>query len=242
MDLNSPTERNLSAGEYVLGTLTPEERRELETAAEQNIVLRHDIARWERQLAGLGLKLQPVAPRPMVWVNLSHRIGVSPVVGVPARNVLWKAWAGLATAASLVLAFGLYRETSRPLPEPVVVTERVEVPVAAMSYVAILQVPKSTMRWTVSLTPDRKELAVRAGGEAPAAAANKDAELWWIAESGPVSLGVIPTSGELRRALPPGLKYQNGGTIAVSLEPLGGSPGPGPTGPVVTTAQVLLAS
>ena len=243
MDLNNSTERNLSAGEYVLGTLTPAERRELEAAAEQNPVLRHEIARWERQLAGLGLKLQPVAPRPMAWINLSHRVGLPGGTGSSsARNVIWKAWAGLATAASLVLAFGLYRETSRPLPEPVVVTERVEVPVAAMSYVAVLQVPKSSMYWTVSVTPDRKELAVRAGGQVPAAAANKDAELWWISETGPVSLGVIPTSGELRRALPPGLKYSNGGTIAVSLEPMGGSPGPGPTGPVVTTAQVLQAS
>lgn len=242
MNLNDPVERNLSAGEYVLGTLTPDERRELETAAENNTVLRHEIARWERQLAGLGLRLTPVAPRPMVWLNLAHRLGVGAASSAPARGYVWKAWAGLATAASLLLAFGLYRETSRPLPAPVVITERVEVPVAASSYVALLQVPKSTMHWSVSLTPDRKELAVRAGGQAPAAAANKDAELWWISEAGPVSLGVIPTSGELRRALPPGLKYSNGGTIAVSLEPVGGSPGPGPTGPVVTTAQVLLAS
>lgn len=242
MNLSDPIERNLSAGEYVLGTLTPEERRELEAEAENNTVLRHEIARWERQLAGLGQKLKPVAPRPIVWLNLSHRIGVSPVASTPARNYLWKTWASLATAASLLLAFGLYREVNRPLPAPIVVTERVEVPVAASSYVALLQVPKSTMYWSVSLTPDRKELAVRAGGDVPAAAANKDAELWWISETGPVSLGVIPTTGELRRALPPGLKYSNGGTIAVSLEPVGGSPGPGPTGPVVTTAQVLLAS
>lgn len=242
VSLGDPIERNLSAGEYVLGTLTAEERRELEAAAEKNTVLRHDIARWERQLAGLGLRLKPVAPRPMVWLNLAHRVGVGSAASAPARNLLWKTWASLATAASLVLAFGLYRETSRPLPAPVKITERVEVPVAATSYVALLQVPKSTLHWTVSVTPDRKELAVRAGGMAPAAANNKDAELWWIAESGPVSLGVIPTRGELRRALPPGVTYGNGGTIAVSLEPMGGSPGPGPTGPVVTTAQVLQAS
>lgn len=242
MDLNNVTERNLSAGEYVLGTLTPDERRELEAEAESHTVLRHEIARWERQLAGLGLRLKPVAPRPMVWLNLSQRLGVTAVAPMPVSNVLWRVWAGLATAASLLLTLVLYRQMSLPPPKPVKITERVEVPVAAMSYVALLQIPKSTLHWTVSITPDRKELAVRAGGEAPAAAANKDAELWWISETGPVSLGVIPTSGELRRALPRGVKFSNGGTIAVSLEPAGGSPHPEPTGPVVTTAQVLQAS
>ncbi len=240
--LSDPIERNLSAGEYVLGTLTPEERRELEAEAGKNTVLRHEIARWERQLAGFGLRLKPVAPRPMVWLNLSHRLGVTAVSPMPARDVLWKTWAGLATAASLALAFGLYRELERPPPAPVKITERVEIPVAAISYVALLQVPKSTLQWTVSVTPERKELAVRAGGEAPAAAADKDCELWWIAETGPVSLGIIPMHGELRRALPRGVKFGNGGTIAVSLEPLGGSPNPKPTGPVLATAHVLQAS
>jgi anti-sigma-K factor RskA len=242
MDLNNPTERNLSAGEYVLGTLTAEERRELEAETEKNTVLRHEIARWERQLAGLGLRLRPVAPRPMVWLNLSQRLGVAAVAAMPVSNVLWRVWAGLATAASLVLAAVLFREMSRPPPAPVKITERVEVPVAAVSYVAILQIPKSTLQWTVSITPERREMAVRAGGEAPAAAAHKDAELWWIGETGPVSLGVIPTSGELRRALPHGVKFGKGGTVAVSLEPAGGSPHPEPTGPVVTTAEVLQAN
>lgn len=242
MDLGDRIERNLSAGEYVLGTLTAEERRELEAEAENNTVLRHEIARWERQLAGLGLRLRPIAPRPLVWLNLSQRLGVAAVTPMPASNMLWRAWAWLATAASLVLAAVLFREMSRPPPAPVKITQRVEVPVAATSYVALLQIPKSTLNWTVSITPDRKALAVRAGGEAPASAANKDAELWWMSETGPVSLGVIPTSGELRRALPPGLKFNNGGTVAVSLEPPGGSPHPEPTGPVLTTAQVLQAN
>ncbi|MBI3170993.1 MAG: hypothetical protein HYZ32_00175, partial [Hydrocarboniphaga effusa] len=126
--LGDPIERNLSAGEYVLGTLTAEERRELEAEAGKNTVLRHEIARWERQLAGFGLRLKPVAPRPMVWLNLSYRLGVTAVSPMPARDVLWKTWAGLATAASLALAFGLYRELERPLTGRDTATQRVVVP------------------------------------------------------------------------------------------------------------------
>lgn len=237
-----PVERSAQAGEYALGTLTPEERGEFDQAAAVDPQLRAEQHRWEARLGRLGLQLTPVQPRPIVWLDVLHRIsagapGTAPVAR-PSR--VTTVWASLATAAALVLGFALYRETSEP---PEVRVERVEVPVAAPTFVALLQVPKSTMHWTVSVVPDRNELAVVAAGEAPAAAKELDAELWLIAGSGlPVSLGVIPQAGELRRSLPANLAVAAGGTVAVSLEPRGGSPTGQPTGPVVTTATVLRAS
>jgi len=207
--------------------------------------LQADVAYWEFRLAELGFALKPVMPRARVWLDLAHRMEAhEPArvsVAAASRNTLLKSWAALATAASLVLAFGLFREMSKPAPAPVTVTERVEVPVPMTSYVALLQVPKSTMQWSVSVTPGRNELAVLAGGEAPAAAAKLDAELWVITDAGPISLGVIPKTGEIRRDLPQGLTFATGRTIAVSLEPVGGSPTGKPTGPVVTTAALLQA-
>lgn len=241
---NDPAERSAEAGEYVLGTLAPGERRDFERAAAGDAELRALQHAWEARLSGLGLRLAPVAPRPVVWLGVLQRIGggaVSAAIGVPARpSRLTTTWAALATAASLVLGFGLYRELTQPPPEPRV--ERVEVPVPAETYVALLQMPQSTMHWTVSVAPGRNELAVRAGGDPPAAAKDLDAELWLITEEGPVSLGVIPKSGEVRRALPGRLPFASGRTVAVSLEPRGGSPTGQPTGPVVTTATVLQAS
>lgn len=229
-------ERELLAGEYVLGTLDAAARRELEADA----AMRGEIHAWERRLAPLALGVAPVAPRPLVWLNLQHAIGGgalrSPVASAVQPYRWLRAWASLATAASLVLGFGLYREATRPAAAPVVITERVP----AQVYVTQLAVPKSTMHWTVSIAADR--LAVRAGGEAPAAAAKLDAELWLITASGPVSLGVIPKSGEVRRAVSEGLSFAAGATLAVSLEPPGGSPTGSPTGPVVTTATLLQAS
>ncbi len=225
----------MSAGEYVLGTLDDSGRRAIERAVAQDPALARDIRWWETRLAPLALALPPAAPSPRVWLKLQQAIAVeSPI---PARAVrLTRAWAALATAATMVLGFGLYREMSRPAPAPLLVTE----PAGAV-YVAVLAVPNSTLHWTVSLAPDRGQLAVRAGGQAPAAAARLDAELWIITDSGPVSLGVIPKTGGVRRALPEGLPYATGATLAVSLEPSGGSPTGKPTGPVVTTAQILQA-
>lgn len=246
MNLTDPVERKLDAGEYVLGTLTAEERREFGRALNSDATLRTDLAYWESRLSELGRGLKPVRPHPRVWLDLAHRIETQskptrlPLAAAP-RNGLLKSWAALATAASFVLAFGLFREMNKPPVAPVIVTERIEVPVLATSYVALLQVPKSTMHWSVSVTPGRNQLAVLAGGEAPAAAAKLDAELWIITDAGPVSMGVIPKTGEVRRALPQGLLYATGATIAVSLEPAGGSPTGKPTGPVVTTAQIVQA-
>ena len=64
-------------------------------------------------------------------------------------------------------------------------------------------------------------------------------ELWAIAPGAarPRSLGVIPPSGELKLSpLPPDLS--DGATLAISVEPLGGSPTQQPTGPVVFVGSV----
>lgn len=234
MNLHDPAERSMDAGEYVLGTLSADERREFERAAAADPVLRHEQYTWERRLAALALELAPTTPRPVVWMSVLH--AVTATRAAPAARVT-RAWAALATAASLVLAFGWYREAAQPPAAPIV--ERVEVP--ATAYVALLQVPQSTMRWSVSAVPARREIVVRAEGEAPAAARELDAELWLIADAGPVSLGVIPKTGEVRHALPAGLPLAAGRTFAVSLEPRGGSKTGQPTGPVVTTGTVLQA-
>lgn len=218
-------ERQLLAGEYVLGTLDAAARHEIDAGSDGE--LRREIHAWERRLAPLALRVAPVAPRPLVWLNLQHSLGATSPPTVAAQPYRWlRAWAALATAASLVLAFGLYREANRPAPAPVYVTD--------------LAVPNSTMHWTVSIAD--RQLAVRAGGEVPAAAAGLDAELWLITGAGPVSLGVIPKTGEVRRFVAEHLTFAGGATLAVSLEPEGGSPTGKPTGPVVSAAALLQAS
>lgn len=235
-----PRERSAHAGEYVLGTLGVEERREFEQAAAADAALRREQRAWEARLAGLGQRLVPVAPRPLVWLDILQRAGGGGRAA-PRVSRITAAWASLATAASLVLGFALYRELGAPPPEPRI--ERVEVPVPAQTYVAYLQVPKSTMFWTVAAAPGQNEITVRAGGEAPAAARDLDAELWLITGTGdPISLGVIPKEGAVQRPLPRGVALGEGGMVAVSLEPKGGSPTGKPTGPVVSSATVLRAS
>jgi anti-sigma-K factor RskA len=228
-------ERSLLAGEYVLGTLDAAARREIEAADEPE--LRREIHGWERHFAALALKLPPVTPRPMVWLGLLHAIEAArPAAARPPRVL--QAWAALATAASLVLGFGLFRELREPPPAPVVVTEQV----AAATLVAAIDVPKIGVPWTVAIVPARNEITLHTTGVADPAK-DGDAELWLIADGKPVSLGLFPKAAvSVRRALPRGLSFAAGATIAVSLEPRGGSPTGAPTGPVITSATLLQAS
>jgi anti-sigma-K factor RskA len=66
-------------------------------------------------------------------------------------------------------------------------------------------------------------------------------QLWLVPAQGtPHSLGVIDPSRPQLMAMPAALvgQLRPGATVAISLEPLGGSPREGPSGPVVATATL----
>lgn len=233
-------DRSVAAGEYVLGQLEGAEREAFERALASDAGLKQEVHWWEQRLALVGLRRKPVAPRPVVWLDIQQRIRSRVAPLRPARTAAaTTVWASLATAASLLLGVALVIQLRQPDPAPQVVTQ--VVPTAAVSYVALLEVPKSNMKWSVSVTPDRQQIVVRATGDVPAAAKELDAELWLITDDGPVSLGVIPKVGEERRIYAARAGFASGKVLAVSLEPRGGSPTGQPTGPVVSTGAVLQA-
>jgi anti-sigma-K factor RskA len=235
-------DRRVLAGEFVLGTLAAAERREAEDLLAKDDEFRREVWFWERKLGPLGLRVKPVRPSPVLWLGIVRRIHAA--TPAPLRQPRVRAvtiWAVLATAASVLLSTAMLLQMTRPIPAPQIITKRVEVPVPAPTYVALLQFPESKMQWSVSAIPSRRELVVRVVGEQPQAISGKDPELWLIADGKPISLGVMPKSGEVSRQIPAGLDFIPGGVLAVSIEPLGGSPTGQPTGPVVTTTAIFQA-
>lgn len=241
-------EQQLRAGEYVLGTLEPTERRAFEKELPYNYALRQTVHRWEEHLVPLAEALRPISPDPAVWDALMSRINDERVVALQRRQRWVGGWAALATAASVALVAVL---VLRPAPEPQIqIVERsvevpvevpVEIPVVQPAYVAFLKMPKDDMHWTVTLNPDGGQLRVRAGGTPPDAAAEFDTELWWLGPDGPVSMGVIPKRGEQAAAIPTQVASLDGKQLAVSLEPRGGSPSGSPTGPVIAVGDLVRA-
>ncbi len=219
---------DLLAGEYVLGTLSADER----AAVERRLLDHPDLARrieaWGARLAPLSEDLEPIAPRPQVWQRLRRSLAVRPKPAPPlpwwSRIGFWRGWAGAATAAAIALASFMVTVPTPP------------------QLVAVLNDGSGRPLWVVRAAVDAGSLLAR-----PVAAPvpmPTVPELWLLPAGGgrPVSLGVLDSSGSNRRNLvaPVHDLLRAGNVLAVSLEPPGGSSTGQPTGPVVSTGTLVV--
>ena len=99
--------------------------------------------------------------------------------------------------------------------------------------------------WQVERDSSLSRLNLRA--VAPITLADsKSYELWVlpVGAGNPVSLGLLPRKGSLERRLSPVQRalLLAGAQVAVSIEPVGGSPTGVPTGPVVIVAPIVRKS
>ena len=140
---------------------------------------------------------------------------------------MWNRWS-LALAASVaVIALG--------------VTWRLVTTAPHYYAVAVVAEPDGRPLWRVSVAERGERIRITALGSA-APGPDKDFELWALSDTGgaPVSLGVMPLSGEAGRVLttPQRAAVLAAHKVAITVEPRGGSPTGGPTGPVVHVADI----
>jgi len=219
---------DLLAAEYVLGVLDHDARNAAARRMHEDAGFAALVQAWENDLAPLNDDYEEVPAPAATFAKIETRLFDSkPSQPLLAR--LWGAtglWRGLAAASLtvLVLGTGLF------------FTQQKE---SGPSLVSALEAPGSDLRF-VALYDSRKEtLKIRriAGADA---AADKAYELWVIAANAkPVSLGLVAANDD-QRALPASLAslMKAGATLAVSLEPSGGSPTGQPTGPVVALGAI----
>ena len=215
-----PQERDVLAGEYVLGVLDVEHALEIERALAIDGELRAAVTFWEQKLHPLSSLATARNPPTEIWDAIEARI--SPSTSARSRRSVAAPWRWSTGAfAAIAAALLLY----------VVAVPRAPVEPASPT-VAVLQSSKTqNASWVAVLGPSGLRLAELTGERPPAAHAY---ELWGIAPHAkrPVPLGVIPTNGQMQLAvLPKGVGA--GATLAISIEPPGGSPTGLPTGPVV---------
>lgn len=233
------------AAEYVLGTLTGRARKRFEYLAKQYPQLRREVVYWENRLAGLAAGLSPETPREVVWAEIDRQINAKKVAAIPQspRYNLWRAWAIAATISSVFLGYQLQQQMAagpQIVEVPKIVTVKVPV-LQPMPYVAVLQL-KGDVQLQLTLSPERGMIRAAMTGAAPVDLSKHSVQLWVFDTSGtPRSLGVMPESGAGEMPMPEGVAMPEKPTLALSLEPLGGAPGPLPTGPVLTTATAFKA-
>lgn len=235
MRLSADAKHELAA-QYVLGTLDGPARKRFEFEVMQDDQVRRSVWYWEQQLNQLGENVKPLTPERRVWLAIQQRLFGTPAVssGAPVQNNVvtlqpkqsgwWKGVAALASAAAVVLA---------------VLLGRVEPPVPAPQYteIAFFQDAEQSPLWLLELSDDT--LSIRAT-ERLTAKANKDYELWIVAKDGraPISLGLLPKNGQLTLAKDKYFDELDIAVLAVSLEPLGGSPNGSPT-EVLYTSEII---
>lgn len=213
------------AAEYALGTLHGAARRRFEALRSQRDDIDREALYWEQALAELALRLPPEAPAERNWTAIRDR--VQALRGETPQRKPATFWRATAMAAMLALVFVIAYLPREP--EPIVP--------AQPSQVAVIQDESNAALWRVRVAD---AVEVRHIG-ADTLDADKDYELWLLTENGPQSLGLLPQSGNARLEISAGMRrqLQRGGSVAVSIEPAGGSPQPAPTGPVIAVAPLV---
>ena len=198
------------AGEYVLGTLAGAERAAFEARLRTDAAAQRAVAQWASHLQPLADGVTPAIPSPDLWQRIQRE------VGLPTRpNMRAPAWIAAAAAAVLVGIAFLFPDLIFP---------------PQVSAVATLAPQGGEAAFVISVLDDQKKLVVQAAQVD--AVPDKSYELWCVPPSGaPISLGVVEAKGETERPVPEQMRplLVPGTTLAVSLEPEGGSPTGTPT-------------
>lgn len=230
-----PLERAATAAEYVVGTLSPVERDEVEQALPRDAALQQDVYFWQDKLLAMTRMLAPVEPSPAVWSRIELSLNQAKAGrSAPAQPwweglAFWRFGAVFASVLAVVLALQL--------------TGTVEAPAPGTRYLAVLQSPdKQDAGWIVEATVGGK-LRLIPLGTTPVAP-QKALQFWTKAQgaSGPTSLGLVPPDRvtEIDVASLPTLEREQ--LFELTLEPETGSPIGRPTGPILFLGRTVVAS
>ena len=223
----SPSAIEFLAAQYALGLLQDATRRRLERLMMEDYRIRQEVWFWERELNSLVEHITPVKPPVGNWQRIEERLWPNPAARAGGTR-LWRWWSGVSTALLLLLVVLLpfLQQQVQPTPDN--------------RWLAVVQTNEARPLWVIDT--DSSALHLRAVG-ADSPGASSDYELWLLPETGvPVSIGLLPTGGasvtlhlsdeQLQRLL-------RSRSLAISLEPSGGSPTGLPTGPVLYQAELL---
>lgn len=227
-----PEDDELLAAELAFGLIDGAEQHEAESRLGRDTAFAEAHARWQTYAAAMFSDRGEV-PRPSVWSAIEALLpanDVAPMVR-PTRSLRW--WqAGTVAASAAAIMLGV---VALQKPETVFV----DVPVAqapAAPMVAVLTGKKGLV--TISFDPVSGRVTSAANG---LDIGDHSPELWVIPADGkPRSMGVMNASAPAWVKVPAAASsaLAAGVTIAISVEPVGGSPTGQPTGPVILTGKM----
>ena len=220
---------DMLAAEYVLGTLKGSARKRFQRLMLSSNRVREATWMWEQHLNNLASSIKSVPPDSHVWEAISQRIdpqqAVVPNNVIQPKTSIWQAWSLIATAASIVLALIIWQP---------------QTPVGQNTQqIALFKDASEKPLWFIDI--NEQGLSIKASDKLTART-DKDYELWMIlkGQDAPISLGLLPKDGVKSLLKDSRFNAQDIALLAISLEPIGGSPNGSPTEVLYTTELVLL--
>lgn len=218
------------AADYVLGLASAEDRARAEDRIIRDPAFAREVEMWQARFSELNVEFAAIEPPSAVLDRAEHRLFGAPPPqrgsvfgwlrraatgrdgsGVAAQRRGVSVLLGLAVAAvvALVAIWGV------PLYRP-------------GTHLAELAAPDLQ----IAVRGDSQRLVFRRLSDAPDPE-GRSYQLWLIRDGQVASLGLLaPRTTEVSA------EVRAGDVLAVSLEPAGGSPVAGPSGPVLATAQI----
>ena len=244
------TEHEALAAEYALGVLDGAERRAAEDLLVRDQAFAAAVTRWRAELEPMIETVPPSVPPAGLW----HRIEaeIAPTPAGPAASIaaqkpgLWSNlafWRGVSFAsvpAVAVLAALLVAPQSAVAPIPVEAEPSLRPAVVAPMAAAPVMMEGGSALLAAAYDPGHRRFIVTPTGRYELDA-TRALELWIIVgDKAPRSLGVIDPATSRAYALPNDVRADlaAGATLAVSIEPTGGSPTGAPTGAVVASGKL----
>lgn len=229
------------AAEYALGLLDGAELAAAREVLRRDPAFAREVAIWTGRFIRLTDEASPADPPADGWSRVAAslpdwRAANDNGAQLQRRLRFWRGWSigATALAASLGLLL-LVDQRTPPIAEPPTQQATDEPMLATMA------AEGSAARLVAVWEPASRGLTVAAAaGVVPVAGHSH--ELWIIPGGGdPQSLGVMPQSGRMHARLPVAQAgaLGEGATLAISIEPAGGSPSGRPTGPVIAAGQLL---
>lgn len=231
-----PDDDELLAAELAFGLIEGAEREAAQARLDRDDAFAAAHALWQDYAAAMVIG-HGEAPRPSVWTAIEARLPANDTAAPVVPRATLRRWqAGTVAASAAALALGV---VAMHKPAPVIVPVQVaQAPAAPM--VAVLTGKQGLVTVSFESATGRMTSAASGldiGDHAP--------ELWVIPADGkPRSMGVLHGAGGGWARVPsPAITALSAGvTLAVSVEPLGGSPTGQPTGPVILSGKMALAS
>jgi anti-sigma-K factor RskA len=225
---DDPHDPDMTAAELALGLLDGDERAAALRRVLAEPAFAREVEQWRERLDGLFDDYRPALAPDAVAMRLAG-------AEAPARTR--NAWPVLALAAALAATIALFFVT-RPGPAPLPIPQTSQP--HTMMVASLMMTDKSaSVPAVIDMTTGEMRIP-----HADMAPTGKSSQLWMIGGDGvPKPMGILAPEGTSRMTLASGERRQlhDGLMLAVSVEPIGGSPTGKPTGPVVASGKLTLA-